>query len=116
MFLSDTNQSLKITLEEAIVTSSLHVSIDYADHTSRIPVAGNESLSISTTGVNTILNPATSPNQRQIKGISIFNADTISHNITISQFYSATEITRKKEQIPADKTLQYIMHKGWSLL
>ena len=116
MFLSDANQSLKVTLEEAITTSSLHISIDYADHTSRIPVAGNESLLVNNTGITTILNAATSPNQRQIKGISIYNADTISHNITVSQFYSATEITRKKETIPADKTLQYIMHKGWSLL
>jgi hypothetical protein len=116
MFLSDTNQSLKITLEEAINVSSLHVNIDYADHTSRIPVAGNTSILISSTTGTTVLNAATSPNQRHIKNISIYNADDINHNLIISQVYSATEITRKRESLSSGQTLQYSAHKGWSLI
>lgn len=116
MFLSDTNQSLKITLEEAISVSSLHVNIDYADHTSRIPVAGNTLTLVSSITGTTVLNAATSPNQRQIKNISIYNADTITHNLIISQVYSGTEISRKRESITSGQTLQYSAHKGWSLI
>lgn len=113
MFLSNANQSLTMLMSPAPV-SAISVNIDYADHTSRIPVAGNTSLQVSSVS-SVLITGATSPNQRQIKNISIFNPNILPIEITIKQTYP-TEIIRKVETIEENQTLQYSEHKGWSLV
>lgn len=113
MFLSNANQSLTVTMSPAPV-SAVSINIDYADHTARIPVAGNSSLQVTGTS-STLITGATSPNQRQIKNISIFNPNSTPVEITIKQTYP-TEIIRKVETIEQNQTLQYSEHKGWTLV
>ena len=64
---------------------------------------------------STLITGAVSPNQRQIKNISIFNPNSTPIEITIKQTYP-TEIIRKVETIEENQTLQYSEHKGWTLV
>lgn len=113
MFLSNPNQLLTLSSNLDPV-SALSVNIDYADHTSRIPVAGNVSLLVTGTS-SVLLSGAPAPNQRQIKNISIFNPNILPIEITIKQTYP-TQIIRKVETIEENQTLQYSEHKGWTLV
>jgi hypothetical protein len=114
MFLTDINQTLQITLASD-PASGVQVAIDYADHTSRIPVAGNLNLTVTGTLVTTILTSAPAGQQRQIKNITIYNPNISSVDVTISQVYSGISTIRKFSQIGSGKTLQYSMNLGWEL-
>lgn len=113
MFLSNANQSLTITMSPAPV-SAVSINIDYADHTARIPVAGNSSLQVTGTS-STLITGATSPNQRQIKNISIFNPNILPVEITIKQVYPP-ELIRKVATLQYNQTLQYTDYNGWDVL
>lgn len=108
MFLTS-NQSLIIQLTTPVV-SAIEVVIDYADHTNRIPVAGN--LNISVTGSSTTI---ISGMARQIKNITIFNPNSSSVEITVIQNYNTSQVIRKVVTLEQNKTLQYSDHKGWSI-
>ena len=115
MFLSDINQTLQITLASD-PASGVQVAIDYADHTSRIPVAGNVNLTVTGTSTTTVLTPAPTGQQRQIKNITIYNPNTSLVDITVSQVYSGTSRTRKVAQVGSGQTLQYSMNLGWAVI
>lgn len=108
MFLT-ANQTLEIQLSASPV-SALQVAIDYADHTTRIPVAGNVTIPVSST--TTIILSGTT---RQIKNITIFNPNILPEiEVKIVQNYP-TPVIRKVAKIYPNQTLQYTDRTGWSI-
>lgn len=115
MFLSNQNQTLEISLSSNTVSNPININVNYADHTARIPVAGASSVLVTSTGPTVIVSGAATGYQRQIKNISIYNQDTLANEITIKQTFP-NKITRVVETIQSNQTLQYVEHKGWSVV
>jgi hypothetical protein len=108
MFLTD-NQTLEIQLGTTPV-SAIQVAIDYADHTARIPVAGNITIPVSSSP--TIILSGTT---RQIKNITIFNPNSLpAIEIKIIQNYPVP-VVRKVVDLYPNQTLQYTDRTGWSI-
>jgi len=115
MFLSDTNQYIELTIS-SVTLSGVHVAVDYADHTSRIPVGGNENLTVTGISAVKIVKEPPSGKQRQIKNITIYNPNATTIGVTVSQVYSGTSRIRKVATIGSGQTLQYSMNLGWAVV
>lgn len=107
MFLT-ANQTLEIQLNTPVV-SAIQVAVDFADHTNRVPIAGNTSIAVLSSPM-VILSGTT----RQIKNLTIFNPNTSSVEVTVIQNYP-TQIIRKVATLEQNQTLQYTDHNGWSI-
>lgn len=109
MFLT-ANQTLEIQLNTSPVLP-IQVAIDYADHTTRIPVAGN--VTIQVTSSPTIILSGTT---RQVKNITIFNPNIPPQEIEVKIIQNyPTPVIRKVANLYSNQTLQYTDHTGWSI-
>lgn len=81
--LSATNMSLEVLLGGAVTTSQWEVFVSYVDITTTTYVpAGSSTVTNNTTAVTVVAAPAAST-QRQVKYLSIYNADTVSGTVTV---------------------------------
>jgi hypothetical protein len=110
-------QKLQIVLAGAITSSQLPLTAAWLD----IDSSGNgtpgstTSATNSTTAVDLITAPATN-SYRQIKAVSIYNADTASATVTVRIDDGGTTRIRRKVVLSAGYTLEYDWGAGWRVM
>lgn len=117
MILLNNLQSLQVVLAGAVATAQPHLYAGYVDLASGIlstpaPVTGTTN---STTAVTWVAAPAAST-VRQIKALSLYNADTASVTATIRINDNGTNRTLLVVTLLPGETLQFIDAAGWSTL
>ena len=116
LILDTTTRSLEIVLAGAITTSQLPVVANFVDITTTTfaPTASNTA-SNSMTAVTIVSAPAAST-QRQVKFLSVFNADTAAATVTIRLNDNATTRILCKIVLQVGDQLFYTDGEGWRLL
>lgn len=116
IILDATNRSLEVVLAAAITTNQLPVVSSYVDVTTTTYTPGSSTTATnSTTGVTIVAAPGAAT-QRQIKFLSIHNADTAAAVVTVRYNDNTTLRTLCKVSLPAGDTLQYTDGEGWRVL
>jgi hypothetical protein len=116
MLLDATTKSLEMLLAAAVTTNQLPVVAFYVDHTTTAATPGEaDTQSNSTTAVSIVAAPAAST-QRQIKSISIFNADTVAATVTVRLNNNSTYRNIVKLTLQPDQTLLYLPETGWTVV
>lgn len=115
MILNNTNTSIEVLLAGAITSNQLQCIATWSD----LPSANFESgqaltLTNSTTPVELI--PACDDNtRREVKYVSVFNADSASATVTIRYNTGGVYKTIQKFALPSGYTLVYNKESGWSV-
>jgi len=118
MILDSTLRSLEFKLSGAITTNQLPFIASYADHdfTNKTYTPGaNTGQSNNTTAVTVVAAPA-SGDQRQIKSINIYNADTVSATVIVQYNDNGTLRQLFAIALATGESLQYSYEDGWSAL
>jgi hypothetical protein len=116
MLLDATTKSLEMLLAAAVTTNQLPVVAFYVDHTTTAATPGEaDTQSNSTTAVSIVAAPGAST-QRQIKSISIFNADTVAATVTVRLNNNSTYRNIVKLTLQPDQTLLYLPETGWTVV
>lgn len=116
MILDATTKSLEVILAGAITTTQLPFVATYADiSVTAFAPAGNDGQTNSTTAVAMVPAPAASV-QRQVKEVSIWNADTVAATVTVRLNDNATFRNIVKVILQPGEHLQYADFYGWRVL
>jgi hypothetical protein len=116
IILDATNKSIEAVLAAAITTTQLPITSSYTDITSSAFTPGeSDTATNSTTGVTAVAAPAAST-QRQIKSISVYNADTVAATVTIRYNNNSTLRTIVKVTLSVGDTLSFLDGIGWSVI
>lgn len=113
IILDATTKALKVFLGATVTTNQLQWVTAYADHTSTTFVpAANDGVTNNTTAVSIVAAPAAST-QRQVKYISVYNADTVA--ATVSVILDNNSVTRllAKATLRPGEFLQFTDGQGW---
>lgn len=113
MILDATTKSLEAFLGAAITTSQPTYSIDYVDITPTTFSPGNTSGAFNSTTDVTILAAPLGLTQRQVKCITIYNADTVVATVTVQLDTGGTERALVKYSLPSLRTLMWTPDQGW---
>jgi len=119
IILSATTETLLVKLGESTSSSALDVQASYVDVNVATQVytpGETTSLTQTDTTTQTIVSAPSSNLYRQIKSLSVYNKDTISHNVLIQKDISGTAKTLVKLSLAINETLQYIDGEGFSIL
>lgn len=115
MLLDATTKSIEITVEAAATTTESPVTVEYVDHTATtFAPASSDTVSNGTSVVTMVAAPAAST-QRQVKEITIYNADTVNHTYTVKYNDNATKRTVVKVAVVPGQALIYRSDIGWVL-
>ena len=115
MFLVDTDDTLEAVLGAAATTTNPSFLVFFADITTSAFTPGKQTGALNgTTGVTIASAPAAST-QRQIKGIHIFNADTVEHTVTVRFDDNGTERNLIQIAVAANSVLSWTPETGWTL-
>lgn len=91
LILDSTSKSLRAVLGESIATSQVDFTVHYADTTTTAITEGN-SVAVSNGVTNVEIAPApASLTRRVIRNITAYNADTVSHSVSIMVRDTATD-------------------------
>ena len=109
MILDTTSKTIQIILGEAMTTTEPEYTASFEDISiaagTFVPGATNGSL--NGTSIVTVVPAPVSSIQRRVKEISVYNADTVDHNVTVQYYDGAnTEIQVVRLQNPG-QTLWY---------
>lgn len=116
MILDATTKSIELDLGEAHTTNAIPITVDYVDLTTTTTTPGcSDTASNGTTAVTIVSAPAAST-QRKVNYISVYNADTVSHNVTIQLNNNSTLRSIIVVSLGSGQTLQYTDINGWGLL
>ncbi|HSX06618.1 MAG TPA: hypothetical protein VLG92_02775 [Candidatus Saccharimonadia bacterium] len=115
MVLDATTKSLQVALSGAVTTRQLPCVTSWADMTTSTFTPGSsDTQTNNTTGVAIVAAPAAST-QRQVKMVSIYNADTASATVTVSLNNNSTLRTLISVALAAGQTLQFA-ENAWSVI
>lgn len=114
--LDATNKSIRAFLGGTVTTNQPIYTTDYADLTTTTftGLASDGTLN-NTTAVTIISSPAAST-QRQVKHISIYNADTVAVTVTVELLSGASQRTWVKVTLAVDDTLTFEDDTGWRVI
>ena len=90
MNLDTTSKIIQIALGEAMVTANCPVVSSWADTSATTFALGNTNENTNGTSLVTVVGSPAASTQRQVKEIRMFNADTITHNVTLSLYDGTT--------------------------
>ncbi len=114
--LSDTNDSLEVLLSSVVATNQSPIYAAYADHTASSFTPGqNNTATNSTTAVTAVSAPAAST-QRQVKYLSVYNADTAAITVTVRLNDNATTRIIGKWTLQIGETLEFVDGYGFKVL
>lgn len=117
IILSATNQSLEMDLEATVASTQLDYIVSYVDvTTTTYAPAGSDGTSNNTTAVTIVSAPGDASTQRQIKQITIYNADSASAVVTIQKVNGANTRILCKVLLETTDTLQYNDGEGFSVV
>lgn len=116
IILDATTKSLEAVLAGAVTTNQLPIVVTFVDVTTTTYVPGaTDTVTNNTTGVTVVAAPAAST-QRQVKLLTVFNADTVAATATVRYNNNGTLRTLCKVTLVAGSTLVYTDGEGWRVL
>lgn len=115
MILDTATRKLQVVLSEAKTTNDCPVVASYFD--SAATPSGGPSLSNTngTTAVDIVAAPAASA-IRQVNELTVFNADTVSHGVTVRYNDNSTLYSIIKATLAPGYTLTYSKSLGWAVM
>lgn len=115
MVLDATTKSIQIALSGSVTTRQLPCVTSWADITTASFTPGStDTQSNNTTAVSIVAAPAAST-QRQVKLMSVFNADTANATVTVSLNNNSTLRTMVSVVLKPNQTLQFA-ENAWSVI
>lgn len=115
MILDSTSKSLQIVLAAAVTTNQPSFSASYADLTTTTFTAGaNDGVANGTTPVAVVAAPAAST-QRQLKNLTIYNADTVNATVSVQLVDGANTRTLYKATLVPGASLQWTPDAGFTI-
>lgn len=112
MIVLPTTHKLQAVLAGAVTTNQPHFWADYIDTTGDTPGSANGTLN-STTDVDIVAAPAA--DQRLVRQIHVYNADTVAATVTVKTDAGGTERNLIKMTLQAGEALIYNSGAGWSV-
>lgn len=116
IILDATTKTLEIDLDGAVAATQLPVVVSYVDITTTAYTPGSSDTATNNTTAVTILAAPGASTQRQVKFISVYNADSATAAVTISYNNNATLRTIVKASLTTGYTLLYTDGEGWRVL
>jgi len=116
MILAATTESIEAVLVAAATTTNPVYHVSYADLTVSTFVAGAFNGALNGTTSVTIVSAPAASTQRQVKYLSIFNADTVAHTVIVRHDTSGTERVMVRVALPVNSTLTWTPDAGWQLI
>lgn len=117
MYLSNTNEELRVVCDTSAVTTEPTYSFSYNDIDSTGMILPQSTTAGSMTGaIDVVLvgSPASSTNRQIIQG-TIYNGDTEAKSITVSKYVSTTQYIVVKIILSPGMTLHYSRENNWSI-
>src|SRR3990167_4201088 len=116
LLLDATTKSVEVVLAGTVTTNQLPFTADYADITTTTFAPGhNDGTTNNVTAVTMVAAPGAST-QRQVKFLSIYNADTASATVTVRYNNNGTTRILGKVALAAGDTLQYTDGNGFTVI
>lgn len=116
MYLSNTNESIELVLEDPVITNQIQWMSIYNDVTSNntiiTPSFTDQGLSNNTTPV-TIVFPPTGVTKREVIHLFIFNNDTADKRIIIRKKIDSNTYTLYRKSLPVNTTLEWSEEFDW---
>lgn len=114
MILDTTSKKLQVVLSAAVATSQPVVNASWADMgASTLVGASSNVVTNGTTAVDVVAAPAANT-QRQIKYLTVYNADTAAVTVTVQVNNGGTIAIGRKVALPSGYTLTYTP-SGWTV-
>lgn len=110
ILLDATTKSLELVLAGAITTSQLPYTVSYVELDATFAIAAaseGDGTSNNTTAVTVVAAPA-SGKVRQVKYLTVYNADTVAATVTVRINNNATMRILVKTTLQVGDTLQYV--------
>lgn len=106
MILDSVNKSAEVKLDEATVTTECDITASYADITTSTFVPGaSDTTTNGTTAVTAVAAP-TGVSSRQVKEITVYNADSVTHNIRLQLNNNGTiRVVLDREAAPGESVI-----------
>jgi hypothetical protein len=116
MILDTISKTIQIVLGAAVATNQLPCVASWADMSGSTFTAGaSDALTNGTTAVTLVGSPA-SGYQRQIKSVSVYNADTASATVQVLYYNGTTTRTVVDITLQVGETLQFGGDNTWSVI
>lgn len=115
MFLVNTDETVEAIMADAVSATAPVWYVTYADHTTTTLTPGQENGVLNgTTEVEILSSPAAST-QRQVKYINIYNADVVTHTISVNFEDGSTERLLVKAQVFSGEVMTWSAETGWRI-
>lgn len=117
MILSATTQTIEIAKGAATTTTSPETYVTYVDITTTTFTPGIQRATLSAgAGTDTVVVSAPGAStQRQVKYMTIFNRDTVTHTFTVQHDLSGTDFVLAQIVLLANEMAEFVYEKGWSV-
>lgn len=116
VILDTVNKSLRCYMEGAHTTTAPVFVSDYIDRSGTTLTPGaNDGVLNGATPVILVAAPAAST-YREVQAVSIWNADTVAHTLTIELLSTATQRTRVRFVLEVGESLLYFDNAGWIVM
>lgn len=114
MLLDTTSKTIQVLLTDSVETNQLPIVAWYADHTTTTLTPGcSDSATNNTTAVTAVAAPGAST-QRQVKMLSVFNADTKAATVIVRLNNNGTMRNLAQRTLLPGQSLSYVDGAGWS--
>lgn len=117
MILDTTSKTIEVVLGGTITTNQLEITADWVDTTngSTFAPGGTSLLTNGGTAVTAVASPAAST-QRQVKALTIYNADTVNQTVTVRMFDGTNRRRHVVQSLAPGQSLVFTPEGGWSIL
>jgi hypothetical protein len=116
LVLDATTREIEILLAAAVATTQLPITAHYVDVTTTAYTPGSANTATNgTTAVDAVDAPGAST-QRNVKHLTVYNADTAAATVTVRYDDNATTRILVKITLAVSDTLQYTDEEGWSVI
>ena len=123
MFKLDSTRALEITLAASITSNQLQGAVSYIDmpqqsSSNRQSQLGAEATFTSShiTDVTAVPAPLVVGTIREWDGLNVYNADSVTHQLTVKINTSGTDTVLVKQQLSPQETLFCTQQNGWSIV
>lgn len=116
--LDETTKTIEVDLDAAVTTNQLQVYSSYSDVNQTnfgATAAGSQNATTNDTTAVTIVSAPSATTTRKVDLITVYNADTLSADVTIQLNNNSTLVTLVKQTLESGETLQYADGEGWSV-
>lgn len=117
MILDTTSKTIEVILGGAITTNQLEITADWVDTQNGLTFApgGTLLLTNGVTAVTAVASPAANT-QRQVKAITVYNADTVNAVVTVRLFDGTNRRRHVVVTLTPGQSLVFTPEGGWSIL